>query len=135
MKQPDFLKKPLTEMTTQEWESLCDGCGLCCQIRVEDADSGAMALSNVACKYLCLETHRCTSYPTRQKKVKDCIKVTPQNVRELTWLPVTCGYRLAANGEKLPSWHHLVCGNVHRVHTHGPSMLGNLISENEADWE
>ena len=134
-KQPAFLQKPLAEMTPSEWESLCDGCGLCCQIRVEDEDTGEIALSNVACQYLCLNSHRCTDYANRQKNVADCVKVTPENVMELDWLPVTCGYRLAAFGKALPSWHHLICGDANRVHTKGPSMRGTLLSETEADWE
>jgi uncharacterized cysteine cluster protein YcgN (CxxCxxCC family) len=135
MPQPAFLKKPLNEMTDAEWESLCDGCGLCCQIRVEDEDTGEMALSNVACRLLCLDNHRCSDYPNRKAKVADCVKVTPENVRSLDWLPHSCGYRLAAFGMKLPKWHHLVCGDPMRVHRDGPSMLGSLISEDEADWD
>lgn len=134
MSQPDFITKPMERMTAAEWESLCDGCGLCCQIRVEDEDTGEMALSNVACRYLCLKTHQCTDYANRQKNVADCIKVTPQNVHELTWLPVTCAYRLVAHGHPLPDWHHLVCGDKRRVHTRGPSMKGSIISEDDADW-
>ena len=133
--QPDFLKKPLEKMTSAEWESLCDGCGLCCQIRVEDEESGEIALSNVACRYLCLKSHRCTDYANRQKNVADCMKVTPENVHALTWLPVTCAYRLVAHGKPLPRWHHLICGDAERVHKTGPSMRGVIISEDEADWE
>lgn len=135
MPQPSFISKPITEMTPEEWESLCDGCGLCCQVRVQDEDTGELALSNVACRYLCLESHACKDYVNRQKNVADCVKVTPQNIHELTWLPHTCAYRLVANGEKLPVWHHLVCGDKRRVHSSGPSMLGSLISEDDADWE
>lgn len=132
----EFWKtKALEEMTPDEWESLCDGCGLCCQIRVEDMHTGELAVSNVACKLLDLCTHQCTSYPNRQALVPDCVKVTPQNVHELYWLPSTCGYRLVAAGQDLPSWHHLKCGDTSRVHKKGPSMMGSLISENEADWE
>ncbi len=134
-KQPEFLSKPLAEMTDSEWESLCDGCGLCCQIRVEDEDTGEIALSNVACQYLCLNSHHCIDYINRQKNVADCVKVTPHNVMELDWLPITCGYRLAAFGKKLPSWHPLMCGDTNRVHSKGPSMMGTLLSETEADWE
>lgn len=132
--QPDFLKKPLHEMTDAEWESLCDGCGLCCQIRVEDEDTGEIALSNAACRYLCLNTHQCRDYANRQKNVPDCIKVTPDNVMELNWLPHTCGYRLAAFGQPLPKWHHLICGDPGRVHRYGPSMKGELISEDDAEF-
>lgn len=135
MPQPSFLKKPLTEMTPEEWESLCDGCGLCCQIRVEDEDTGEIALSNVSCRYLCLASHQCTDYANRQKNVPDCVKVTPENVLALHWLPHSCGYRLAAFGKPLPAWHHLVCGDKNRVHTRGPSMKGSLISEDDAEWE
>ncbi len=135
MTQPAFLSKPMTEMTPEEWESICDGCGLCCQIRVEDEDSGEIALSNVACRYLCLNSHRCSDYANRQKNVADCVKVTPDNVHGLTWLPHTCGYRLVAYGMELPDWHPLICGDAARVHSDGPSMHGELISEDEADWE
>lgn len=135
MTQPAFLKKPMTEMTTAEWESLCDGCGLCCQIRVEDDDTGEIALSNVACRQLCLKTHHCSNYAERQKLVPDCVKVTPQNVEALTWLPHTCAYRLVLQGQSLPSWHYLICGDRDRVHTKGPSMMGDLISEDDAEWE
>jgi uncharacterized protein len=120
-KQPDFLQKPMHEMTTAEWESLCDGCGLCCQIRVEDEDTSEIALSS--------------DYANRQKNVPDCVKVTPENVMELTWLPHTCGYRLAAHGQPLANWHPLICGNTKNVHKYGPSMKGSIISEDEADWE
>lgn len=135
MPQPEFISKPMAEMTAQEWESLCDGCGLCCQIRIQDIDTDEIALSNVACRYLCLNSHRCTDYANRQKNVADCVKVTPQNVHELDWLPHTCAYRVVARGEKLPRWHYLVCGNQERVHISGPSMKGSIISEDEADWE
>lgn len=135
MPQPKFLSKKIEDMTTQEWESLCDGCGLCCQIRVQDEDTGEIALSNVACRYLCLDSHQCSDYTNRQKNVKDCVKVTPENVYEMDWLPYTCAYRLVAYGEKLPNWHHLVCGDIERVHKKGISMKGCIISEDEADWE
>ena len=133
--QPEFLQKPMTEMTHAEWESLCDGCGLCCQIRVEDEDTGEIALSNVACRYLCLKTHQCSDYANRANNVPDCITVTPQNIHELTWLPHTCGYRLVATGQPLFRWHPLICGDKKRVHKFGPSMKGNIISEDDADWE
>jgi uncharacterized cysteine cluster protein YcgN (CxxCxxCC family) len=130
-----FLSKPLEDFTDQEWESLCDGCGLCCQVRVEDEDTGEMAVSNVACTYLCLDSHQCKDYLNRHKNVPDCIKVTPENVLSLTWLPSSCAYRLVAYGQDLPPWHYLICGDKEQVHRFGPSMKGSLISEEDADWE
>lgn len=135
MKQPEFLNKPISEMSESEWESLCDGCGLCCQIRIEDGTTGKMTLSNVACKLLCLETHQCTDYENRKAKVPDCVKITHENVHRLTWLPYSCAYRLVARGQPLPQWHHLVCGDKMRVHSEeGVSMLGETISEETVDW-
>jgi uncharacterized cysteine cluster protein YcgN (CxxCxxCC family) len=132
MPQPDFIKKPITDMTSEEWESLCDGCGLCCQIRLQDEDTDEIVLSNAACDFLDLATCRCSDYVNRQKNVADCIQITPENVAALDWLPHTCGYRLVWAGKKLPRWHHLVCGDRNRVHTHGPSMLGELIHERDS---
>lgn len=132
--QPDFLQKPIKQMTSHEWESLCDGCGLCCQIRIEDGNSGEMTLSNIACDYLCLSSHQCSDYANRQRNVPDCVKITPDNIASLTWLPSSCAYRLVYNGYALPQWHHLLCGDKQRVHTHGPSMLGETLSEKDVNW-
>ncbi len=129
-----WQEKTLEEMSPEEWEALCDGCGLCCQIRVEDEETGETALSNAACRYLDLCSNRCSDYANRQRNVPDCVKVTPENVGRLDWLPPTCAYRLVACGRDLPDWHHLVCGDPERVHSEGPSMRGELVSEDEADW-
>ncbi len=126
---------PMEEMTEAQWESLCDGCGLCCQVRLQDEDTDELTLTNLACRYLDLGTHRCTDYANRQRNVPDCVRVTPQNVRQLDWLPWSCGYRLVAAGHDLPEWHHLVCGDRERVHTEEISMRGELISEDEAEDE
>ena len=64
----------------------------------------------------------------------DCVKITPANVQSLDWLPHTCAYRLVAFGYDLPRWHHLICGDPERVHTDGPSMRGDLVSEDEVEW-
>ncbi|HEX6015697.1 MAG TPA: YcgN family cysteine cluster protein [Geminicoccaceae bacterium] len=129
-----WREKRLDQMTEAEWESLCDGCGLCCQIRVEDEDTGEMALSDAACRLLDLCTHRCSDYANRKQRVLDCVKITPANVHELHWLPHTCAYRLVAAGRELPRWHHLICGDPERVHKDGPSMRGELVSEDAVDW-
>ncbi|MCI5050408.1 MAG: YcgN family cysteine cluster protein [Rickettsiales bacterium] len=133
--QPAFLSKPMHEMSHAEWESLCDGCGLCCQIRLEDIDSGEITLSNAACRLLDLQTLQCSDYPNRKKRVSDCVKITPENVGNLNWLPNSCAYRMVWRGEPLEDWHYLICGDKERVHTDGPSMRGELIGEDDADWD
>jgi uncharacterized cysteine cluster protein YcgN (CxxCxxCC family) len=104
-------------------------------VRFEDEVSGEIVPTRVHCRLFDSQRCRCTDYANRKAKVPDCVKVTPDNVLELYWLPITCGYRLVAFGKPLPSWHHLVCGDPKRVHTRGPSMLGALISEDDADWD
>ena len=126
--------KTLDEMSEAEWESLCDRCGLCCQIRVEDVETGEVALSNAVCNFFDRCAHQCSDYANRKRNVPDCARITPENVREFDWLPVTCAYRLLAFGHDLPDWHHLVSGDPERVHTDGPSMRGALVDEDEADW-
>lgn len=122
-------------MTEDEWESLCDGCGICCQLRLQDEDTEEIMLSNIACDYLCLNSHQCRDYQNRLKNQPLCAKITPDNIHDLDWLPHTCGYRLAAQRLPLPDWHHLICGDRSHVHTHGPSMIGDLIPECEADLD
>jgi uncharacterized cysteine cluster protein YcgN (CxxCxxCC family) len=126
--------KALEEMSEAEWESLCDRCGLCCQIRVEDEETGEVALSNAVCSFFDRCAHRCSDYANRRRNVPDCTRVTPRNVRRLDWLPATCAYRLVAFGYDLPDWHRLVSGDPGRVHSDGPSMRGALVDEDEADW-
>ncbi|MGY8958164.1 MAG: YcgN family cysteine cluster protein, partial [Alphaproteobacteria bacterium] len=57
--QPFWRTKTMREMTQREWESLCDGCGQCCLHKLEDADTGEIALTNVACRYLDLNSCQC----------------------------------------------------------------------------
>lgn len=129
-----WREKAMTEMSPAEWEMLCDGCGLCCQLRVEDEDTGEIALSDAACRLLDLESHNCSDYANRRARVSDCVKVRPENVLKLDWLPHTCAYRLVAQGYDLPDWHHLICGDREHVHTEGPSMRGDLVSEDDVEW-
>ena len=132
---PRYWEKiPLAQMTPAEWEALCDDCGKCCLNKLEDEDTGEIALSDVACRFLDLCTHRCKDYANRQRNVPDCVKVTPNNVHALNWLPHSCAYRLVAGGHDLPDWHHLISGDMDAVHASGPSMQGDLVSEDDVDW-
>jgi uncharacterized cysteine cluster protein YcgN (CxxCxxCC family) len=131
-------EKTLAEMTTEEWESLCDGCGRCCLLKLDDIDTGDIYVSDVRCKLLDGETCRCSDYPNRQQKVPDCIKLTPENVGAIPWMPVTCAYRRIAEGRGLPWWHPLLTGDPRTVIDVGVSVRGRTVGEEDVDpdtWE
>lgn len=131
-------EKTLEEMSPAEWEALCDGCGRCCLIKLEDEDTGTLITSDVRCKLLDGDTCACTNYPERQKIVPDCIKLTPNNVRDIAWIPTTCAYRRIAEGKGLAWWHPLVSGDPDTVVAVGVSVRGRTISEDKIgadEWE
>jgi uncharacterized protein len=68
-------------------------------------------------------------YPNRKAKVPDCVKVTPEAARALSWLPQTCAYRLLAEGKPLFDWHPLVSGDPESVKTAGMSVRDQTVSE------
>lgn len=135
MTQPFWKTKSLDEMSPSEWESLCDGCGLCCLNKLEDWDTGEVVFTCVGCRLLDGETARCRSYENRQEIVEDCIQLTPQEVKTITWLPPTCGYRLVRDGEDLKWWHPLVSGDPETVHRAGISVRGRTVAEEDVEIE
>lgn len=132
-----WTHKSLTEMTEQEWESLCDGCGKCCLHKLEDEDTGELHFTNIACEYLDSDACQCTVYDKRLDKVPDCVSLTPDHLEELKWLPSTCAYRLLYEGKPLPEWHPLVCGDTQVIHIQQMSVKNKVLSEatvHEDDW-
>ncbi|MBA4788906.1 MAG: YcgN family cysteine cluster protein [Pseudomonadota bacterium] len=123
---PFWRRKALAELTPTEWESLCDRCGRCCLVKLEDEDSGEIAYTDVACRLFDTGACRCADYENRQAKVPDCVRLTPETVESIGWLPPTCGYRLVAEGQDLPWWHPLVSGDPETVHTAGISVRGRV---------
>ena len=129
---PFWKAKPLTKMSREEWESLCDGCAKCCLHKLEDEESGEIAQTNVACRLLDMNSCRCTRYSERRRLVPDCVVLEPGNVGNLSWMPATCAYRLLAEGKDLFDWHPLISGDPDSVHRAGISVRGRAVSEREA---
>lgn len=137
---PNYWKTvPMEKMNRQEWEALCDGCGKCCLNKLEDEDTGEVALTNVACRLLDDATCLCSQYDIRHQFVPECIVLTPKTILDnLYWLPQTCAYRLVHEKRPLYDWHPLISGNSETVHLAGVSMQYRTLSEfdiADEDWE
>ena len=128
---PFWEAKSLESLSPAEWESLCDGCARCCLVKLEDEETAEIAYTDVGCTLLDQQSCRCRDYPNRQAKVSDCVRLTPQAVRNLGWLPPTCAYRLIAEGKSLYWWHPLVSGDPASVHAAGMSVRGRVAGPEE----
>ena len=129
--QPFWERKKLAELTAEEWESLCDGCGRCCLKKLQDEATGKVAYTDVACKLLDRDRCRCTSYRRRHQLVPDCVALSPSDARTFDWLPTTCAYRKLAAGKPLDWWHPLVSGDPATVHRAGISVRGRALAEHD----
>jgi uncharacterized protein len=123
---PFWRRKSLAEMSRNEWESLCDGCGRCCLVKLESEDTGEIHFTDIACRLLETASCRCSDYTNRARRVADCVRLTPRRVQTLPWLPPTCAYRLVAEGKDLFPWHPLVSGTPSSVHAAGISVRGKV---------
>ena len=123
---PFWQRKSLEEMTNSEWESLCDGCGRCCLNKLEEEETDRTFYTDVGCRLLDGETCRFRDYTHRQEKVDDCVLLTPESLKTITWLPPSCAYVLLEQGKDLYWWHPLVSGDQETVHAAGVSVRGRV---------
>ncbi len=128
MKHNFWEEKTISEMTREEWEALCDGCGVCCLEKLEDEDTGEIIFTNVACGHLDINTCRCSVYDERYNKAPECFDLSPENIDDIAWLPATCAYRLLNEGKKLHWWHYLISGSRESVDNSGVSVRGRAIN-------
>ncbi len=126
---PFWEVKTLREMTSEEWESLCDRCGRCCLAKIEDEDTGEFFYTNVACELFDIESCTCTDYEKRGNRIHDCRQLTPENIDETDWLPETCAYRRLNEGKTLDWWHPLISGDPGTVRQAGMLVSGKVVSE------
>ncbi len=126
----------LDDLSKAEWEALCDGCGRCCLLKLEDEDSGDIAYTRIACRLFDPESCRCGNYALRQQLVSGCVVLSPENIeRHAYWMPATCAYRRLFEGQGLPDWHPLVSGDPGTVHSAGISMRGKVVAEYDVEEE
>ena len=130
-KKPFWETKSLAEMTPQEWESLCDGCGRCCIYVLHNEETDEVFETDIACKLFDVKKRRCTDYANRMKQVADCVQLTAENAGTLKWMPPSCAYRRLAEGKKLKSWHPLISGDKNSVVRARVAVARDLVSENE----
>ncbi len=138
MSKPFWETVPLEQMTTVQWESLCDGCGRCCLHKLEDEDSGDVYYTSIACRLLDIKTCQCSNYPKRIEHVPECLKLAVTDIPDFHWLPETCAYRLIADGQPLRNWHPLISGLKESIHQSGVSVRNIALHESqvsEEDWE
>ncbi len=129
---PFWRRKKLSQMSAEEWESLCDGCTKCCLYRLEDEETRAVYFTNVHCRMLDTETGRCLDYANRSVRVPDCVTITPSVLKDPYWLPSTCAYRRVAEGRPLPAWHPLITGDRRSGASAGQRVCGRTICEDQA---
>lgn len=136
MSQPFWQVKTLDEMTDDEWESLCDGCGQCCLHKLMDEDTDEIYFTNVACNQLNIKTCQCKHYEDCFSYEADCIKLNRYNLETFEWLPHTCAYRLLLEGKTLPAWHPLKTGSKAAMHSERISVRHIAVREKDVvDWE
>lgn len=126
--QPGFWQKPLAQLTPAEWDALCDGCGKCCLVKLQDDDDDSVLYTNVACRYLNSQC-RCAVYMQRQRKNAECLVLDQHNIADVDWLPSSCAYRLRYENKPLPDWHPLLTGNAQAMHNGGHSVKGRFYNE------
>ena len=136
----NFWKRyPLEKFNKMEWEALCDGCGKCCLIKLNNAETSKVHYTNISCKLFNHNSCKCNNYNKRQSMVEDCVKLSPKNIFDTArWMPETCAYRLIYESKPLLDWHHLVSGDYETVHQSGNSVKNSTLSEREipvSSWE
>ncbi len=114
MAEPFWKTKTLEEMSAAEWNHSATAAANAALSKLEDEDQRNLFHQRrlAGCS---------TRKPAAARTMRtagagfDCVRLTPENVRTITWLPSTCAYRLVAEGRDLYSWHPLISGDKNSV--------------------
>lgn len=134
---PRFWERvPLEAMSRDEWEALCDRCGRCCLLKLEDEETGAVHYTSVSCRLFDAKRRCCGNYALRRQLVLGCVHLTPDNLEATSdWMPASCAYRRLYEGRGLADWHPLVSGRSESVEEAGIAVSEGLTPEYEVDEE
>ncbi len=126
----EFWNLPLDKLTKKEWDALCDRCGKCCLIKLEDEDTSEIVYTRLACKLFDGAKCQCSDYGARFEKVDDCLNLDMTSIAVAEyWLPRSCAYILRYHDRPLPEWHYLISGGFEAMHEGGHSVRGLTQSE------
>jgi uncharacterized cysteine cluster protein YcgN (CxxCxxCC family) len=87
IEQPFWKTMTLAQMSREQWESLCDGCGRCCLQKFQDGKTGKVTYTWVSCYLLDVQACGCVDYGNRTSLVPDCLVLTAEQIPRLRWLP------------------------------------------------
>jgi uncharacterized cysteine cluster protein YcgN (CxxCxxCC family) len=136
---PFWQEKSLDQLSEEQWELLCDGCGKCCMHKLQDEDTDELLFTCISCEFLDTESCQCSVYSNRNKYVPDCLNLKYEDLPTVSeWLPETCAYRLLYKGQSLPQWHPLIAGTKKMMHENHFSVRSKAINERDVsddDWE
>jgi uncharacterized cysteine cluster protein YcgN (CxxCxxCC family) len=132
----NFHELPIDQLDSAEWEALCDGCGLCCLIKLRDSSPfqkgpGEVMYTDVACQLLDTQSACCSDYANRFETVPDCLKLDMELLKKVDWLPASCAYRLRLEDKPLRDWHPLISGDPDSVRAAGIGAAGRCVSETQ----
>ncbi len=117
--------KKLDEFTKDEWEQICCNCGLCCLVKLQNEDDDEIYYTRIICHLFDCKTRLCKEYANRCKLIPECLKITPENIDKLEWMPKNCAYRILNETGDLPEWHPLKNKKKNL-----PDLPKNLITDN-----
>ena len=117
--------KSLSDFSDDEWEQICCNCGLCCLVKLQNEEDDEIYYTRIICHLFDQKTRLCKEYKNRCLLVPECLKVTPENIDKLEWMPKNCAYRILNETGDLPKWH-----NLKKESDNFPKLPENLIADN-----